>query len=305
MLDSVQFNRKCRVVVGKNLQGRMNIGTQIEGLRVKFTIDKSLRGPPNTASVYIYNLSETTSKKIKDEFDDVMIEAGYAANPRIIFRGDIKLPSPFHYKEGSDWITEIQAADGDRDYSTSLVNTTIKAGSSAEEAVAKILDSMPRTKRGAVSVSGYRYIRGRVLSGRARQVLDTIAADNGAAWSIQDGFLDIVQADAVLPVEAIIVNSETGMLGAPEISGKGIKVKMLLNPQVRVNGTIVLQNENIKIKSIQQYVGAKKVKEKRLTRLDPDGRYKVYKLRHEGDTHGADWYTEAECVAIGQPAPRG
>jgi hypothetical protein len=297
MLDSRQWIRTTRVVVGKQLTGNLNSGLSIDKLRIKYTVEKSLRGPPNTANILIYNLAEAHVGLIKNEYDDVVIDSGHVGNSRIVFRGSIKYP--FHYRDTNDWITEIQAADGDKDYNA-IVNTTLVAGKSADDAIDQILAAMPDTRRGAIHVNPYRYLRGRVLAGPARSVLDTIARENGAAWSIQDGSLDIIMADAALPSEAVVVNADTGMIGAPEVSGKGIRVRMLLNPQVRVNGLIILDNNNIKIQALQQYSAGPKVRDKQLARLDPDGRYKVYKLKHECDTR-SDGSTDVECVAFGQP----
>ena len=56
MLDSRQWIRTTRVVVGKQLTGNLNGGLSIDKLRVKYTVEKSLRGPPNTANIQIYNL---------------------------------------------------------------------------------------------------------------------------------------------------------------------------------------------------------------------------------------------------------
>ena len=300
MLDSRQWIRTSRVVVGKQLSANLNAGLSITDLRIKYTVEKSLRGPPNTANIQIYNLTPANSAQIKNEFDDVIIDSGHVGNSRIVFRGSIKYP--FHYRDTNDWITEIQAADGDKDYNA-IVNTTLAAGTSADDAVDQILAAMPNTRRGTIQLNPYRHLRGRVLAGPTRHVLDRFAREHGAAWSVQDGSLDIIAADAALPSEAVVVNSDTGMIGAPEISGKGVRVKMILNPQVRINGLIILDNNNIKIQALQQYTNGPKVRDKKLVKLDPDGRYKVFKLKHECDTR-ADGYTEVECIAYGQHPPK-
>jgi hypothetical protein len=93
------------------------------------------------------------------------------------------------------------------------------------------------------------------------------------------------------------------MVGAPEISDKGVQAKCLLNPQLRPNGAVWLNNNDIKIKVLQQSVSAPKQKAKGLVRLAPDGIYKAYKLRHEGDTRGGEWYTTADCIRIGDAIP--
>lgn len=301
-LQAINFGRVCVVEVGKNLGHGLAAGIKIDGFRVRFTVDQTLRGPPNTANIQVYNLSPTNGAKIKQEFDEVRLTVGYKGNPRVIFHGNIKFPT--HYRDGVDWITEIQAADADRAYTEGYVNTPLAAGKNAYDAVDAILKAMPGVRKGVIELPKTAYARGKVLSGAARHALEQLARDYGAAWSITNGTLNIIRADSILPSQAVVVNAGTGMLGAPEISGKGIKVRMELNPAVVPNCLVILDNNNIKIKATQQYTNGPKVKEKRLVRLDPDGRYKVYKLRHEGDTRGPDWYTDAETIGLGQPVPR-
>ena len=98
------------------------------------------------------------------------------------------------------------------------------------------------------------------------------------------------------------------MLKAPEINDKGIAVKCLMNPQLRVNGAIKLDNNGIKAKRVKaQALATKREKEettpKEPVRLDPDGIYKVLKLTHKGDTRGQDWVSEIECIGLDQPIP--
>jgi len=84
------FGRVCRVIVGKNLTKNLSAGIILQGLRVKFTVDQTLRGPPNTANVQIYNLNPTNENRVKKEFDEVIIEVGYEGNSHVIFWGNIK-----------------------------------------------------------------------------------------------------------------------------------------------------------------------------------------------------------------------
>lgn len=299
--ETRQWMRTCTVLVGKNLQNGIAAGIKITANRVKFTVEKNLRGPPNTANIQIYNLAPANEGKIRQEFDDVLLDCGYVGNPRIIFHGNIRFAT--RYREENDWVTELQAADGDRDYLKSRVDITLAPGSTPTDAVLKLLDAMPNTRRGSIQLGTRAYLRHKVLSGSARHVLEQLARDSGANWSIQNGYLDIVPADAVLPNHEVVVNSRTGMLGTPEISAKGIRVRMALNPLVKPNGVLLLDNNDIKIQALQQFTNGPKTKAKKIAHLDPDGRYKVYKLRSEGDTRGKAWYTECDCVGIGRPIP--
>jgi len=303
MLSTANFGRVCSVEVGKTLGSTgAASGIRLTKHRIVFTVDQSLCGPPNTASILLYNIGPTKSAQIKNEYDQVRVTAGYKGKPGLIFSGNVKFTTT--YREGVDWITEIAAADGDRAYLHSHVSVPLAAGRSAVDALDEVLKSMPGVRKGFIQLAGTTYLRGKILSGPAHKILDQIARDNAAAWSITNGTLNIVRADGVLPSQAVVVNANTGMIGAPEVSGKGIKVRMELNPLVEPNVRLVLDNNNIKIQATQLYASGPKMKEKKLVRLDPDGNYKVFKQRHQGDTHGPDWYTDAETVGIGQPIPR-
>ena len=301
-LETVNWGRTYTLEVGKNLGDGTAAGLSVDALRIVFQVEQNLRGPPNTANLAVYNLNPSNSAKIKKEFDEVRLTCGYRGNPRIIFWGNIKFTST--YREGTDWVTEIAAADGDKAYTEAHVYKPLSPGQNAHAALDEIIRSMPGIRKGHIELPETAYVRGKVLLGPAPKLLEQLARDNAASWSITNGTLNIVRADSVLPSQAVVVNGETGMLGAPEVSGKGIKVKMELNPMVVPNGMIVLDNSNIKIQANQLYTNGPKIKEKKLVRLDPDGRYKVFKLRHQGDTRGADWYTEAQCIGLGQPLPK-
>jgi hypothetical protein len=291
------------VVVGKG-----GAGLLIEDLRISFHVEKSVRHTPNTASILIYNLHPSKSAQIKRDFTDVILKVGYQNATKVIFAGQLK--RAYTYKDGTSTITEIQAADGDRDYREAYVNAPLPAGSDDEAAVNAVLASFAKiggTRKGSVVLPrGSTLTRAKVLTGRARDILHRVAQHYDANWSIQDGQLDIIGSQDVLPGTAIVVNAETGMLGAPEITDKGVEVKMLLNPLAAPNVALKLDNDNVKIKSYQQYANGPKVKAKELVSISVDGIYKIYKLTHEGDTRGGEgspWSTLAECVAVGSAIP--
>lgn len=297
---SRQFGRECNVAIGGG--GR---GISVKDLRITFNITKTIGRSPNPAIIKIFNLSPDNERKIKGEFDDVIVNAGYTGATRVIFRGNIKYLSL--YPDGNDHITEIDCGDGDKDLRESIVNVTLAPGTSTEQLLGHVVDSFATTKRGHVVLKDRKRVRGRVVSAMARDVLDDISADAEANWSIQDGNLVIVPADSTLPNEAIVINADTGMLGTPTIDDKGIVVECLLNPQLQVNGKVKLDNNAIRIKALkssQAKPGAKKPpKVKRIERTDPDGIYKIYKVVHKGDTHGDEWRSQVFCKALAKTIP--
>lgn len=302
---SRQYKRTVQIVVGKAGSGIAIDQT----LKVTLEISKTVDPDPNYAILKIYNLNQSNEEKIKNEFDDVIVNAGYKDSVRLIFRGNIK--HVYRYREGNDLITEIEAGDGDKDFRNAIMNETLAAGTSNAQLVDRAVKSFSTTVKGEIQAVQRQRLRGKVISGNTRDILTDIANESSANWSIQDGQLQIVKVDGVLPDEAIVVNADTGMLGTPEINDKGIAVKALLNPQFRVNGVIKLDNNGIKAKRISAATLANKVEreavkpEKNPVRLDPDGLYKILKITHKGDTRGkgGDWITEIECIGIDQKPP--
>lgn len=293
MSSTPQWFRVARLVVGAK-----GSGVDISNLRISFEVIKTVEPIPNTATIKVYNLAENNVGAIQDEYDDVLLNAGYAGSIAQIFVGNIQFVS--HYREGPDFITEITAADGDRDYRNAYINETLAAGTNDAEAVRRIIATMSKTSEGTVQTVSATRSRGKVLQGPSREVLSQIARSNGTNWSIQDGELQMVRADSHTGV-AWVLNASTGLLEAPERNDKGISAKCLLNPQIVINGAIQLDNKAIKIKRQKQKALKTQKQQGEPARLSPDGIYKVIKLTHQGDTRAQDWFTLVECVSLGQP----
>jgi hypothetical protein len=307
MPDSTrQWKRHAQVVIGKD-----GCGLLVENLRITFDVCKTVEHTPNTAVIKIYNLSEDNERRImtKGEFDEIILKVGYEASVQThsdgtryfptVFRGNIT--HVYRYRENSDYITEIEAGDGDKDYRNAVMNETLAAGTTNAQLVDRAAGSFKATggtTKGAVQINDRARLRGKVISGRTRDVLHDVARDSGANWSIQDGQLQMVKANGMLQGEAIVITADTGMLGAPQVNDKGIGLTCLLNPQLRINGAIKLDNSSIKAQR-QQAQGEKQQDPQASTRLDPDGIYKVLKIAHKGDTRGKDWASNIECIGLG------
>jgi len=302
MSNVLQWKRSAHVVIGKG-----GTGLLVKDLRIQFEILKTMDESPNTAVIKIFNLHPNNEAKIKNEFDDVLLFVGYGETRQMIFRGNIV--RVYRYRMQNDYITEIEGGDGDRDYRQAVMNETVAAGTTPEQLVERAVASfggLGETIKGYVKLPAKTHLRGKVVSGNTRDVLRNIAKESRANWSIQDGQLTMVQVDQVLPNLAIVIRSDTGMLGAPEINDKGIAVKTLLNPHISINGTIRLDNNGIRAKRQKAQAlasAAAKPVPADPVRLDPDGVYKVLQVTHKGDTRGADWVSEVECIGITQPIP--
>jgi hypothetical protein len=276
------------------------------GIRITFEITKTIYRTPNVATIKIYNLNQTHENMVMGEFNDVILKGGYQGNSRLFFRGNIKYANAF--REGNDRIIELNCGDGDKDFGGALINFTLSAGHSDADAIKQLMTSMRATTLGHVAGKNLfkKHPRGRAFSGSARDILDRIADNNDAQWSIQDGILIMVPVDSTLPTEAIAVSSETGLKSAPEVNDKGIGMKMMFDPRIIPGSKLWLLNNEVKMKHLKAQLTGQKRKlhgPNRPVRTDPDGLYKVYAVHITGDTRGTDWDADVKCVALDSPIP--
>lgn len=310
-VDSPKWLRTCHVLIGKDGDGNVSPanGLLIEHLRVQFDITKTIYRTPNVATIKVFNLTGVSEKKITQEYNDIILQGGYVGEgqkPRLFFRGNVVWASG--YRDDTARVCEILAKDGDKDFHGALVNFTLAAGHTDADAVRQLLTSFRATTLGHVHGKNLdvKHGRARTFSGNARDVLDDIAGNNDAEWSIQNGLLTMVPVDSTLPTEAFEISSETGLLGAPEANDKGITMKVKFDPRILPGSKVWLKNNEVKAKHLKAAITGQQRKlqgPKIPARLDPDGIYKVYAVHATGDTRGDDWTAELKCVALDSPIP--
>jgi hypothetical protein len=286
-----QWLRACSLVVAES-GGK---GLELGELRVTFQTKKGDTETPNSAEIKVYNLSEATMSRMKKEFTRVVLQAGYQDNLGVIFDGNIR-GTRSGRENGTDTWLEITAADGDKAYNFAVVNKTLAAGSKPADRVKACGDAFAAkgTGQGYIpELPGKASSRPHVMYGMARKYMRDEAANTGCSWSIQDGKMTMLEDKGVLPGEAVVLTYETGLIGAPEQTNEGIKVRCLLNPQLKIGGRIKLDNA-----SVQEAKTDLKGQAQRAPKKDADGFYRILKVEFVGDTRGNDWYADMICIAM-------
>jgi hypothetical protein len=297
--DERLYLRRFSLIVGADGQG-LDLGE----LWVVFQTHHADYETPNSADIRVYNLAEETARRVKREFTQVYLQAGYESGPfGVIFSGQVRQVR-IGRENGADTYLDILASDGDRAYNWSTVNTTLAAGATAKDQMRAAQAAM--AAEGTVAgelpdVDAPALPRGRVMYGMARTAMRDAAQATGSSWSIQNGKSQVVPVQGYLSGEAVKLTSATGLVGQPEQTNEGIKVRALINPRFRVGGRIKLDNAAIKEFRTEIKVGAFN----RAPRLDDDGLYRILAIDYIGDTRGNDWYADLICVGIDASAPVG
>ena len=263
-----QFGRQWKLDISNDSET-----VSIEQLRVAFEIDKTINEKPNPAKIQVWNLNRNhINKLLSQEYKKAALSVGYN-ELRQIYSGDITKVRI--QRDGLDFVLTLECSDGHVAYTQSRAKTTLKAGATDKQIVEEIQKTRQKVKAGAIDIQNKRQLpRGRVLNGDSREVLNRVARNNNADWSIQDGSLVFLPKDKVLSDEAVLISQDTGMINAPEQTDDGLEITCLLNPALQIGGLI-------KLESIIEYF---------------NGEYKVVKLAHSGDGIGGDWHSKMTVV---------
>lgn len=298
-MSSQQYLRKCSLIVANDTGD----GLDLSQLRIVFEVDKSESENPNTATIKVYNLADATARRIQSEFTQIRLQAGYEENHGLIFVGTIR--QCFRGRENNtDTYLTLVAGDGDTAYNFAIVNSSLAAGASHVEQINSAVNAM--AGKGAslgylADVAAAKLPRGKVMFGMARDYLRQSAESTGTSWNIQDGKVQLVNIAGLLPSQAVVLNSKSGLVGTPEQTSDGINVKCLINPMLRIAGRIKINEEDIARAQID--VSSKDSDANKPVAIASDGIYRILKIKHNGDTRGQDWYSSIVCVDVDATSP--
>ncbi|AIR07175.1 bacteriophage protein [Cedecea neteri] len=320
-------------------------GVSLSDFKVTFQITWADTRWPRVANVRIYNLSPDTTNRITgQEFAKLRIIAGYSGqaapvdasevgtakvipddkigqtdgqNYGLIFSGDIRFTVTGKDNITDSWVL-VQAVGDHEAFLYANTITTLAAGYTVADlhrAVMQDFNPFGVTQGITGDFPNTVFPRGRAIYNASRNVMDNIAAQCKATWQLVDGQLQIVPEDKYIH-EAIVLNANTGLIGMPQQTmGAGVNVRCLINPNIRINGLIQLDQASVYRATlgdseIAQSPGPISETEDNGNRtltgttsqaasIATDGVYIVKSIDYTGDTRGQAWYMDLMCFARG------
>jgi hypothetical protein len=303
---SQNYIRSCHVTfayIGKTYTCDMN------AIRVRFGIKKESMPQPNIATIRLTNQNRDLAKRLT-EGSGVIISAGYLDNEGVIFQGELRF-AMYGRENPTDTMTTVIAADGGQAKTYATVSKTLPPGSTPKDIVDTAISSLSNfgvtlgfVGQG-VNLSTPVYPRSIALMGMAYKLLEDVAKSKGATVSTQDTQVHMATPDDVLPGEAFILNSGTGLIGMPTLTIGGVYARSLINPRLKVNGLVHIDQSLIQGLIPELGPGgtiAPGSMPGSLTypNLAADGIYKVFKIDVDADTRGNPWYQDIMCTIPGQ-----
>lgn len=245
-----------------------------------FKAKRTVRHTPNTCELTVYNLNPDNRQQLtQHKHSYVRIEAGYEDGTSLIFSGDVRKCE--HTHDGVEWVTKIQAGDGERKFQTARIARSYgpDAGvATVIQAVAQAMgvgigNAIESLNSAQLTRVGQAFPSGVVLHGKAERELQHLVRSVGMEWSIQDGVLQVLPRGAARAVELVVLSPSTGLLGVPTAGKKGIvKAKALMIPGMVPGHKVLFRDTS----------GA-------------TGVFRIEEAEYTGTTRGQDWSIDLTC----------
>jgi hypothetical protein len=240
-------------------------------MRVDFKVKRTTRRDPGRATVNLYNLDTVSRGIIEATGVSLILRAGYGLIPFLLFSGDVSKRGRKTTRKGPDIITTIEGGDGELLHQDIAFDIAYTGPIDNQTILLQILAAMATGLAPADPLLPMVYPQGAVFYGSAADALDTLCGDVGQEWSIQDGLLQILHPSSTRKDGAVLLTSETGLVGIPTKTDKGLNLVSLLNGNIKPGSLVSVGSLT--------YTGFAKAK----------------KVEHVGDTHGKVFHTKIEA----------
>ncbi|BDR73326.1 hypothetical protein K144316041_20340 [Clostridium tetani] len=243
------FGRRYRISVSDSKGNALDVSE----LHCTFNITKSILMEPNTSEITIYNLNAQTENAIMINGKRITIEAGYEGTQfGLIFDGDI-LQTIRDKENATTYKLIIIALDSDRAINFDIANFSIARGQTARSMVSHIVNRAKNPiSMGSISdkLNGQTLTRGKVFFGKSSDYLRQIAKSNNMQYYMDNGTLNLINLEDLPSDEIFDLNPKSGLVGTPEQTDYGIAGQCLLNPQIKLNSLIHVDNSLVRSKRI-------------------------------------------------------
>nr|WP_244481459.1 hypothetical protein [Rhizobium sp. Root1203] len=262
-------------------------GINLHEMRIAFDVTRDISSSANSATITIYNLSESHRNSIGKVFDNITLEAGYlppegGGNVGIIFKGAVR--DVQHTREEQDTLTTITCGDGAKALRKATISKSYQKGTRVGDVLDDIYSEMEKQgiSRGEWKLPDdmkeKTFKRPYAVCGLCSDEMDTLGRGHGFYWSSQNEVLEIVPGDGVIG-GVVLITPETGMIGAPTITDNGVRVTAMLNPEVRPNRRVQVKSETLEMNAA-------------------DGMYRVSEVTFSGDNGTGAFQMALECEAV-------
>jgi len=230
-------------------------------LTCRFTINRNTNINCGAATFQIYNLAIATRNDLYqdwyqlNQYRQVQFAAGYqqlsvnnspvqSPSLPVIYTGNIQ--QCYSYRQGPDWITEIRCLDGGYATTQGYVSLTAPVKYTFSTISRNVIGTMPQCGVGAIGALDTGRLpsrRGITFCGNPWDLITrVIKPPTGSAFIDHEKVYILNQWEYIQLTGGYIttVSAQTGMLDSPKLQESIVTVRMIFEPNVRVQQTVQL-----------------------------------------------------------------
>ncbi|MCK5133231.1 MAG: hypothetical protein KAR40_13900 [Candidatus Sabulitectum sp.] len=263
------FKRIIRIVVGQE----DGTALAIEKLFMEIEVKKFLSGKPNEGFGRIYNLSETSENQIREKGIRIRIFAGYDGQPVLLHDGDIRRVDRDGFGK-LNRITTINIGGNVAKLSSAFFNKSYSGQVAVKQIVADAVPSFGIDAINIDQIPDNAFLYDYSFTGKTGDLLDEILNPIDVQWFENDNFINFSLKGSALE-SVVVLSKNTGLIGSPSVTEKGIKFKSALNGRITVTNRVKIESQAA------------------------TGVYKVGDIAHTGDNRAGKFETNGIGLEIG------
>lgn len=256
-----KFGRNFTLTVEATDGNTLTIGLPFT---LEFDITRNILSSANVASIRVLNLNAIRRSQIRKnvlDYDDlrlVNLQAGYGGNIPVVFNGSIT--QAWSVREGTAFVTQIESFDGGFAFANASSDINFPADTDQQIVVSTLVQQMSAygVKPGAIGKIEGKLSRGNSYSGSTPNLLKELT---GGAFFIDNGKVNVLGTNEVLPGVLTSIDASVGLLGTPVREQTIINFDMLFEPRLLIGQKITLTS---------------------FTDSNFNGDYKIISLKHRG-----------------------
>lgn len=259
-----------------------SIISETDGDQFKMTFDVTIDalGHVSYCDMLLYGLSDSTINAAFQRDSVLGLRAGYVDTIDYIFTGRIR--NVFPERDGANKKWHIIARGGDTDRTT--INVSLGANTKLSTIISEIASAMGYTLIYTASDFTDTYVRGYKMSGAPEEYLEKLSKAHNFHWTIENNRLVVFSDSSYRNASIQTIDVFAGMEGYPELTEVGVDFAVRLYPKLKIGAQVKVKSEyktfnygNLYYQDVPANAGS--------------GTYRMFKIRHSGDTWGNTWTT--------------
>lgn len=270
-----RFGRRIRATLKDQLvAGDYKVGE--EPLAIHIMLRKDMSGWPPEGTVSFYNLAPGTEARFHEPGQDLLVEAGYTDDIGVIFDGDIR--RVWREREGLNRVTRV--AVGGISFDKRELFTFARLG---EVQIREIIREAIASVEGAVAGSLNAILpswteKDFSFAGDPLRCISKLLESRPITWYEEDR---TIKFTSIPDTDVLDINENTGLIGSPIQTDRGIDVRTTLNWRAKLNARV---NLDLELPGIETF-------------SEGSGLWRVGKVMHSGSNREGPFETRLECWA--------